>query len=339
MFTEYEYFGIVTSFKGFQVQRFFFLQKNYRQGRKAEFFNTEVCQHWINPDGALTIMGRSVQWGSLFYDRWIKSSELEIKHYHKRYDINPVRFYPRMRLSANVKRNGFCGDFHYLSPTKFLCAILSSPKAETLLKAGQINMLSRYIQTNNLDQFWASIKICIRNNYLIQDARTWCDHIDILKFLGKDILNPKFICPTDLKGEHQHLIEKARVVRKKQKIEAQKAKFEQDEIEYIEEKGRFFGLKFSDQNIEVSVLDSVTEFIKEGEELHHCVYENEYYKDKEALILSAKKDNKRLETIEISLNEMKIVQCRGAFNEETQYHDTILSLVERNIGEIQKRCG
>lgn len=48
-------------------------------------------------------------------------------------------------------------------------------------------------------------------------------------------------------------------------------------------------------------------------------------------------EGKRLETIEFSLSKLKVMQSRGVFNKQTEYHDRILDLVSKNIPQIQKR--
>lgn len=73
--------------------------------------------------------------------------------------------------------------------------------------------------------------------------------------------------------------------------------------------------------------------------MHHCVFANEYYdvrKKPNCLILSAKKDGERLETLEVDLSDYKIVQCRGKYNHDTPYHDTILKLMNDNMGMIKE---
>ena len=45
--------------------------------------------------------------------------------------------------------------------------------------------------------------------------------------------------------------------------------------------------------------------------MHHCVFTNEYYLKADSLILSATIDGKRIETIEVSLKRMEVVQSRG----------------------------
>jgi hypothetical protein len=76
--------------------------------------------------------------------------------------------------------------------------------------------------------------------------------------------------------------------------------------------------------------------MEEGDMLHHCIFTNEYYKKPDSLVLSARKDNKPLETIEVSLSKLKVVQCHGACNEPTKYHSTIMELINKNLDKIDK---
>ena len=85
----------------------------------------------------------------------------------------------------------------------------------------------------------------------------------------------------------------------------------------------------------MKVLESVQEYLEEGKALHHCVFTNEYYLKEQSLILSARIDGKRIETIEVSLETMKVIQCRGLQNKSSEYHDRIIDLVNRNIRQIQ----
>ena len=111
----------------------------------------------------------------------------------------------------------------------------------------------------------------------------------------------------------------------------------ENEERFQELKSPFFGITFTDGVIQVKVLESVQEYLEEGKALHHCVFTNEYYLKKQSLILSARIDGKRIETIEVSLETMKVIQCRGLQNKNTEYHDRIIDLVNRNIRQIQSR--
>mgnify|MGYP000103417395 CR=1 FL=1 len=85
------------------------------------------------------------------------------------------------------------------------------------------------------------------------------------------------------------------------------------------------------------MLESVQEYIEEGQVLHHCVFANEYLLKEKSLILSASITGKRIETIELSLKTMEVLQCRGLMNQNTEYHERIIELAHQNMKQIQSR--
>ena len=197
-------------------------------------------------------------------------------------------------------------------------------------------MLRYYIRSSfDMERYWASVKICIRNGYAIPDGSLWCDMIDLLHHFGKDTNSPKYVCPADLKAEHDKWVKKRNLQRERERTEAQRQKMIEDERNYLKAKGMFFGLVFSDSLILVKVIESVEEMEAEGKAMHHCV--GGYHRRKDSLILSATIDGKRIETIEVSLTTLKVVQSRGVCNTNTEYHDRIIRLVEDNAGLIQQR--
>ncbi|MFZ4861289.1 PcfJ domain-containing protein [Sphingobacterium sp. Mn56C] len=64
---------------------------------------------------------------------------------------------------------------------------------------------------------------------------------------------------------------------------------------------------------------------------------NKYYLQKDSLILSAQIDGKRIETVEVSLNKMEVVQSRGLQNRASEYNKDIVDLVNKNMHQISKR--
>ena len=96
-------------------------------------------------------------------------------------------------------------------------------------------------------------------------------------------------------------------------------------------------MSFTDGLIVVSVLESVDEYYREGNALHHCVGQCEYYLKPMSLVLSARIEGRRIETVEVSLESFKILQSRGLCNRNSEYHDRIISLVQKNTSQIRKR--
>lgn len=79
------------------------------------------------------------------------------------------------------------------------------------------------------------------------------------------------------------------------------------------------------------------EHLEEGVVMHHCVFDNAYYLRENSLILSATIEGRRIETIEVNLDTLKVVQSRGVCNQNTEYHDQIVNLVNANKRLISQR--
>ena len=58
VFVDNEYFSIITTCKGYQVIRFFFVRSRQKVGQKAEYSIFEVAQRWIAPDGKSETVAR-----------------------------------------------------------------------------------------------------------------------------------------------------------------------------------------------------------------------------------------------------------------------------------------
>lgn len=342
VFKDNEYFSLITTCKGYQVIRFFMVRVIRKVGKAAEYSSSEVVQRWIAPDGRNEVFAKSRVMHTMYYDLWTEWSEMELRGNKalRAYDIAPYKTYPAKRFIPELKRNGFNGNFHRILPYDLFTAILSDSRKETLLKAGQTGMLRHSIHSGmNLQEYWNSVKICIRNGYIITDASMWCDYIKLLRHFGKDTNNAKYVCPTDLQTEHDRLVHRKEMETLRKRREEQRQKAIGDERKFKELKGRFFGIAFTDGKIQVRVLESVTEYMEEGQAMHHCVFSNEYYLKENSLVLSATIDGKRIETVEVSLDTLEVVQSRGVCNKQTPYHKRIVRLVNKNARLIRQRIG
>lgn len=338
VFRQQEYFSTITAVEGFQVIRFFFIDYHAKVGQKASYYHSEVVQRWIAPNGKFATMAKLRPMG-YFVNTWNYSANLEIRKDQNIHNIYPTKIYPRQKLIPEVKRSGFNKQFYDLTPFDLLSFLLSNNKAETLLKTNQIKLLQyfAYQTSKDIEHYWASIKIAIRNGYAIEDVSLWCDYIDMLAFFGKDLHNAKYVCPTNLIEEHDKYVKKKRKHHEQQRTEEARQKAFENELIFKNAKEKFFGMKFSDNLLQIKMLESVGEIMEEGDAMHHCVFTNSYYLKEDSIILSATMEGKRLETIEFSLSKLKVMQSRGVFNKQTEYHDQILDLVSKNIPQIQKR--
>ena len=338
IFKQTEYFGIITVCKGFQVLRFFHLSSYFKTGEKAHYSICEVVQRWIAPNGKNATIAMLHSF-SCYYDAWLFSSSLEIRKNKHEHNIYPSNFYPLQKLIPELKRSGYKGDFYHIRPFDLFYALLTENKMETLLKAGQTGLLKHFIYSSNrnINDYWQSIRICLRNGYSVTNATEWCDYLDLLHFFGKDLNNAKYVCPANLKAEHDRYVEKKREYIKREDAEKAKRKALENESKYKELRAKYFGIQFSDGLIHIRVLESVTEIMQEGDTMHHCVFTNNYHLRPDSLILSASIDGNRIETIEVSLSKLAVIQSRGVCNKNTEYHEQIIKLVGQNMPLIQKR--
>jgi hypothetical protein len=341
-FNERYYMTVLSAHKGFQVLRTVMLMYSAKVGEAAKYSYSEVMQRWIAPNGKHCTFAKLRQtMGTCYYDAWIFNTPLELRSENANnkfclnvYDrIHTGAVYPRMKLIPEIKRTGYKKGFCGQKPLDFFRTLLTDSRAETLLKTGNTKLLKRIMDSgwNKIESYWPSIRIAIRNGYKIKDATLWCDYIHFLRFFGKDLYNAKYVCPADLKAEHD------RYMTKKAKADAEIAleKQIQKEVDFKAIKAKFFGLIFSDGNISIRVLESVQEIIAEGKAMHHCV--GGYYSKEDSLILSATIDGERIETIEVSISKLKVIQCRGVCNKTTKHHSQIISLVNNNMPLIEQR--
>ena len=140
-----------------------------------------------------------------------------------------------------------------------------------------------------------------------------------------------------LEAEHDKLLRRKNRIEAKKREEEKMRKAALWEKRYKEDKAAYFGIAFDNGRLFVSVIQSVAEMAEEGKEMKHCVYSNDYYKKDDSLILSAKDAyGKRIETIEVSLKTFEVVQSRGVCNSNTEHHDEIVALVNRNMNLIRQ---
>ncbi len=332
------YFSVLEQQDGFQVQRVFLLTVEYRKRREAVTDTHEILRYWLDENGRSAVTARRRTLG-FYQDSFLLWSDIELRNDNNVYrHIACCDVYPNYTAMPKLRRNGLKGDFCGIAPQKLMQALLTDSRAETMMKAGRKQHLKYFIANpQRLDECWAAYRIVLRNDYHIDDIGIWADYIHMLVVCGKDIRNAHYVCPSDLQAAHDCYQEKIRIVRERERLEENRRRALANERKFKEMKGRFFGLQFTDGTIVVSVLDSVLAHYQEGDAMHHCVGNENYFLNPKSLILSARINGKRIETIELSLTSFKILQSRGLQNRPTEYHDRIIALVNRNVKQVRKR--
>lgn len=339
--TMYRYFVISSRVKDWQVCRFFQIRK-----QRQLYEVIEPVRLWFNADGHMEIeaMNRFCMSGKM--DSWIVGSELTLKNipvlYKDYTQMLPISASKITSVLPILKRNGLKGSFHDMQPRDVIEGLIQNNMFETLWKCGQFSLLQALAYKwnrdyNNADKV-AAIKIALRHGYKIADGKMWLDMIDMLKRAQKDIRNPKFVCPYDLEKAHDEAMNMYHKYEERQRKIAERKKLIEDKKaakKYSVARKCFMGLKLTDGTIVIQVLPTVNAVMKEGEAMHHCVFAAEYYKKLDSLLLTAKVNGERVETIEVDLKRYELVQSRGVCNQNSKYHDKIVRLVNENMNVIR----
>ena len=339
--TMYRYFVISSRVKDWQVCRFFQIRKQ-RQLYKV----IEPVRLWFNPDGHMEVeaMNRFCMSGKI--DSWIVDSELTLKNKPATYkdytQMLPISASKITSALPILKRNGLKGSFHNMQPRDVIEGLLKNNMFETLWKCRQYSLLHALALGWNRDynnaEKMSAVKIVLRHGYNVTDGKMWLDMIDMLKRAQKDIRNPKFVCPYDLEKAHDEAMNMYHKYEGRQRKIAERKKLLEDRKaakKYSIARKCFMGLKITDGTIVIQVLPTVNAVMKEGKAMHHCVFAAGYYKRLDSLLLTAKVNGERAETIEVDLKRYELVQSRGVCNQNSKYHEEIVSLINDNMDVIR----
>ena len=332
------YFNVITTMEDYQVIRMFLMIVEMRKGMKAKPAYLEIGQYFIDSKGGKTVVAIPRTLG-YYVDTFAFSAPLEIRNDGDAYmHVADQWVYPRIKVTDTIKRNGFKGSCHHIHPVTLFQQLLSNPKAETLMKSNDIELL-RYLCHNSeeVDKYWNTIKIAKRNGYKVTDTKTWFDYIKMLGRMGRDLNSPSLIAPKDLKHAHDEYVEKVNRQRRKEQREKERQQAIEDKAKFEELKSRYFGMEMTDGEIEIHSIDSVDDYYEIGERNHICCGSAKYFLKESTLTLTAYIGNKQIATIEISLDDYHIIQCRAFANGICEYMEQIESIINANKKMIAER--
>lgn len=258
--------------------------------------------------------------------------------------INGV--YPRRKLQPWLEKYDIRPPFTGTDIYGTVMHLMSDTKDETVWKLRRWNpALAKYYFRHgyNTERFFRQVCLAHKHDYKIKDPAMWFDHLELLSGENKDIHNPHYIFPADLAAEHQTLIdrrERKRQEEERRREEQRKLREEKERLErenansesnmkYRSRYGRALDVVVTKGDIEIRPLQNVQDFFEQGKELHQCVYGAKYYDKPGSICLCVKIAGVRTETVEVSLGSRKIVQCRGAFDQDSKRHAEILALATK----------
>lgn len=342
-YSQHIFIGYAQIYGDFQVVRYFEVYSHHSEGSMQRVWCHEVLQQWFDENNKLTIVAKQHNFNA-YVDSWGGDLEIRVERYGyysyqgTKYDCVPDFWHPSSSFMKKYSIYGINDKLKHLSFKQAISYIPDNAFAETLLKCKRYDLLS-YLHSHGRpgEKLWTAIKICIRNNYKIKDVSIWVDYVNLLIHFDKDIHNAFYVCPKNLNQEHDRLVKKKRELDRRQAEERKRNKIAEYEKQFLKLKAHLLGIIFIEDEITIKTLDSVQEYMEEGDVLHHCIYESEYFSKPNSLCLSARVNGQPVETIEIDLKKKKVVQCRGKFNSPSQYHDRVLRAVERVVPLICQR--
>ena len=332
------YFNVITTIEGYQVVRMFLMMVEMRKGMKAKPVFLEIGSYWIDCKGNTTVVGLQRTLGH-YIDSFAFGSPLEIRRDNEAFQrISDEWVYPRIKVTDTIKRNGFKGSCHHIHPVTLFQELLTNPKAETLMKSNEIELLRHLCHhPADVDKYWNTIKIAKRNGYKFKDVGMWFDYIKMLERMGRDLNSPSLIAPKNLKVAHDEYVAKVNRQRIKEQREKERQQAIKDKAKFEELKSRYFGMEMTDGEIEIHSIDTIDDYYKIGDKQSICCGTAKYYLKEDTLTLTAYIGNKQIATIEISLDDYHIIQCRAFANEICEYTQQIAGIINANKKMIAER--
>ncbi len=350
-----------------QLTRYYRVERCVRFGKPVSVFAWETMRFFYAPNGERVTYQRAVNGMTMYYDSFSRWSKL---YYRRELSPNNMGYGALQRANLRVCYWGvksLTRQWKHKNAMKLLddydgdtsvVRLIAYPYAETMLKCGQSKLFHYLVgQGQRLPRRAENAaNLCIRHKYTVDDPSIWLDTLYLLVMFGYDIHNPKFICPENLKELHNALVKRkkrmddARLAKQREERARQLAEWQarynaelaQRQAEkarqvaemsqhWAEHFGKMLSIDIKGTDISIRPLQSIDEFKEEGEHMHHCVYQCEYYnyyRHPATLILSAKDgNNKRLATIEYNMRTNEVVQCRAACNEVPPRKAEIIQLL------------
>jgi hypothetical protein len=348
----------------YQLCRVYAVERWTRLNHKAVKSVWEVERFIYAPNGERKVFARGVQCMNCCYDAFSRWSSITLRHEDRNPTYSTMNRYNLSLASYHIK--SLSPQWQYKNIRAMLddynldtgvLKIIAYPWAETLLSTGRKELFGYLLRNVRVLKSYevAAMHICDRHGYKLDGQfGLWLDHVRMLHALGLDTHNPRYVCPEDLRGEHDVILKRyqRKMKERRERMEAgrkaaemrrreQRDKAYADMVQHWPERmGRILTLQLQGNNLNIRPLQSIDEFKQEGEAMHHCVYSMDYYdynRRPHCLILSAKDDQgNRLATIEYNTKYNTIEQCRAACNEIPERDSEIRGLIESHRNDFMK---
>lgn len=362
-YTMVAYFMVFTTVNKMQVAKWYQVRRFVKFGDLADTYDfRHVGTEFLTDKGrrySVELPRCPMCWER---DRWSFYGDQELRKYNvfSRYLYAQATYYER--IMPIFKRNGFKTDRQFEGEEmNIMQQLLCNPSFESWLKIGHWGVVLDWLRLANVYEYSChhsqtkpkfseaqrtAIKLANRNHIVFDTKEKWLDFNDYLKdliILGKDIHNPSILFPKDFQEAHRKAYEKVTRIRERERARQENERMvrtvlhDQNKVKWLDE----YAAKFSDMMLEngeftVKPLINISDFNAEAEHMHHCI--RTYYGKINTLLLSIEHCGKKCETAEVYLvGRGSIIQCRGVGNKPSEYHDTIVEMLEGFMKEFLRR--
>lgn len=338
-----EYFVISKAIQGYQVLRFFQVRR-FVKPNDISYSHNDCGTIFIDEKGKLTEFTLKRAPMSCYLDSWSFGSQIEYRQCEVLNQLGATGLITYSMIPV-LKRNGYDGKLWRYRTSELIKLLLTNPQAESWWKTGYKGLVSEALSYSKFSETEQRlIKLAIRHKRHFDTRDEWIDFKDFikdLKYLGKDIFNPSVIFPANFQEAHQLWHERAERKREKEREEAERrrrvqeydrmfnlAKTDKKKAEWLNHYVLVFGTAdWNKEGFRLKPLVTPDDFQAEADYMHHCI--RSYYGKENTLLMSISINDERQETAEINLVSGNVVQCRGIYNQPSQYHDKIVKLLNK----------
>ena len=344
-----------------QVINTYTLQESYNKGHEGRYWIDRVYTWFINEKDDRHLFSAGLKMFSYkFENPWYtfhdglhmrKPSPWSRNDYFSGWKISGI--YPHAKVLDFLRKRGLKGSTRCIEAFDLIRALRYNSKVETLWKAGQYGLADHCIFRHINDSDWASVKVAMRHGFnfrKLDNTAEFFDHLSVLRQLGLDSLNPKYICPRDFATEHRLMNERLQRKQERERRERERLRALEEakrnkeaadpnskiNIDYRKRLGGALAVEVHTGSLTLKPLQTIRDFMDAGNTLHHCVYSGGYYHKANCLIIAATVSGQLMETIEIDMQKWEIKQCRGVHNQPSPHHDAIMEAMQNNMNKYKR---
>ena len=349
----YCYFTIYTNIAEFEVKR---LYRGYKYTDKStdHFFFVEIMREFNDGDRKTYFSKSRYGLGGAYFDCFSFGTDITMKKIYRNwggYQISDIMF---LSCASHHQSNGERVACESMNPNELARVIKNNPVAETMYKNND-RLFGYLLWQSYAKELCRAVTIAKRHGFEFTKDNTaiWFDMVRAIIYCKKDWHNPVYVAPSDLFTTHNKFVDmryrkeqrdreqrerRREELRLQREYAAIRKQLEDDKTineRYIKRRKRFYDMVLTDGLIECRVLRDVYAFEEEGTAMHHCVFKCRYYTKPYSLILSARINDQRIETVEVDLTNYTIKQCYGKHDQFTMYHQRIKDLVTSQMDTIK----